>query len=98
VTAELGVGSAGLLSGSGPGGPSEELGPFDPCRCMYQADQPVVLQPRLQSLNDIVTEEVGMLDNISAGADGSTTIEVVAVLVPTLVLLWIILTVTALHK
>jgi hypothetical protein len=65
---------------------------------MYQADQPVVLQPRLQSLNDIVTEEVGMLDNISAGADGSTTIEVVAVLVPTLVLLWIILTVTALHK
>jgi hypothetical protein len=39
-----------------------------------------------------------MLDNISAGADGSTTIEVVAVLVPTLVLLWIILTVTALHK
>jgi hypothetical protein len=33
-----------------------------------------------------------MLDNIFAG------IEVVAVLVPTLVLLWIILTVTALHK
>jgi hypothetical protein len=36
-----------------------------------------------------------MLDYIS---DGSTMFEVVAVLVPALVLLWIILTVTALHK
>jgi hypothetical protein len=39
-----------------------------------------------------------MLNYISAGADGSTILEVVAVLVPALVLLWIILTVTALHK
>jgi hypothetical protein len=39
-----------------------------------------------------------MLDYISALADGSTIIEVIAVLVPALVLLWIILTVTALHK
>jgi hypothetical protein len=39
-----------------------------------------------------------MLDYISARADGSTIFEVVAVLVPALVLLWIILTVTALHK
>jgi hypothetical protein len=39
-----------------------------------------------------------MLDYISAGTDGSTMIEVIAVLVPTLVLLWIVLTVTALHK
>jgi hypothetical protein len=36
-----------------------------------------------------------MLDYIS---DGSTVLEVVAVLVPALMLLWIILTVTALHK
>jgi hypothetical protein len=39
-----------------------------------------------------------MLDYISALADGSTIFEVVAVLVPALVLLWIILTVTALHQ
>jgi hypothetical protein len=39
-----------------------------------------------------------MLNYISAGADGSTVLEVVAVLVPALVLLWIILTVSALHK
>ena len=39
-----------------------------------------------------------MLNYISAGADGSTILEVVAVLVPTLVLLWIVLTVTALHQ
>jgi hypothetical protein len=39
-----------------------------------------------------------MLDHISASADGSTILKVVAVLVPALVLLWIILTVTALHK
>jgi hypothetical protein len=39
-----------------------------------------------------------MLDYISALADGLTIFEVVAVLVPALVLLWIILTVTALHK
>jgi hypothetical protein len=39
-----------------------------------------------------------MLDYISAGVSGSTVLEVVAVLVPALVLLWIILTVIALHK
>jgi hypothetical protein len=39
-----------------------------------------------------------MLDSISAGVDISTAFEIVAVLLPTLVLLWIILTVTALHK
>jgi mannose/fructose/N-acetylgalactosamine-specific phosphotransferase system component IIC len=39
-----------------------------------------------------------MLDYISASADGSTMIEAVAVLMPALVLLWIVLTVTALHK
>jgi hypothetical protein len=38
------------------------------------------------------------LDYISVSADGSTILEVVAVLVPTLALLWIILTVTALHN
>ena len=38
------------------------------------------------------------MDYISAGADGSTVLEVVAVLVPALVLLWIIMTVMALHK
>ena len=39
-----------------------------------------------------------MLNYISAGANGSTIFEVVAVLVPALVLLWIVLTVTSLHK
>jgi hypothetical protein len=39
-----------------------------------------------------------MLDHISAGVDGWTLLNVVAVLVPALVLLWIILTVAALHK
>jgi hypothetical protein len=39
-----------------------------------------------------------MLDYISAGANGSTVLEVVAVLVPALVLLWIVMTVMALHK
>jgi hypothetical protein len=43
-------------------------------------------------------KEVGMLNYISAGANGSTIFEVVAVLVPALVLLWIVLTVTSLHK
>jgi hypothetical protein len=32
------------------------------------------------------------------GADGSTVLEVIAVLVPALVLLWIVMTVMALHK
>jgi len=39
-----------------------------------------------------------MLNYISALANGSTIFEVVAVLVPALVLLWIVLTVTSLHK
>jgi hypothetical protein len=39
-----------------------------------------------------------MLEYISAGVDGWTVIEVAAVLVPALMLLWIILTVSALHK
>jgi hypothetical protein len=39
-----------------------------------------------------------MLDHISAGVDGWTMLEVAAVLLPALVLLWIILTVSALHK
>jgi hypothetical protein len=39
-----------------------------------------------------------MLNYLSAGVNGSTVIEVAAVLVPALVLLWIILTVSALHK
>jgi hypothetical protein len=39
-----------------------------------------------------------MLDYLSAGVNGGTVLEVAAVLVPALVLLSIILTVTALHK
>lgn len=39
-----------------------------------------------------------MLDYLSAGVNGGTVLEVAAVLVPALVLLWIIQTVTALHK
>jgi hypothetical protein len=39
-----------------------------------------------------------MLDHISAGVDGWTLLNVVAVLAPALGLLWIILTVSALHK
>jgi len=39
-----------------------------------------------------------MFDYISAGLNGETVLEVAAVLVPALVLLWIILTVSALHK
>ena len=39
-----------------------------------------------------------MLDYISAGGDGSTALEVAAVLVPALVLIWIFMTVMALHK
>ena len=41
---------------------------------------------------------LGMLDHISAGVDGSTVLEVVAVLVPALALLWIVMTVMALHR
>jgi hypothetical protein len=39
-----------------------------------------------------------MLDYISAGMDGSTALEVIAVFAPALVLLWIVMTVMALHK
>jgi hypothetical protein len=39
-----------------------------------------------------------MLNYLSAGANGSIVIEVAAVLVPAIVLLWIVLTVSALHK
>jgi hypothetical protein len=39
-----------------------------------------------------------MLDYLSAGVNGWTMFEVAAVLVPALVLLWIIVTVSALHK
>lgn len=39
-----------------------------------------------------------MLDYISGGMDGSTVLGVFAVLVPTLMLVWVIVTVTALHR
>jgi hypothetical protein len=39
-----------------------------------------------------------MLDYLSAGVNGGTVLEVVAVLVPARVLLWIILTVSVLDK
>jgi hypothetical protein len=39
-----------------------------------------------------------MLNYVSAGANGSTVLEVAAASVPALVLFWIILTVSALHK
>jgi hypothetical protein len=39
-----------------------------------------------------------MLDYFSAGLNGWTVLEVASVLVPALVLLWIVLTVSALHK
>ena len=49
-------------------------------------------------VSSVSNKGVGMLDYIWAGADGSTVLEVVAVLVPALVLLWIVMTVMALHK
>jgi hypothetical protein len=39
-----------------------------------------------------------MLNNILASPDGWTVLKVVAILVPVLMLFWIIMTVTALHK
>jgi hypothetical protein len=39
-----------------------------------------------------------MFDYISSGVDGWTALEVIAILVPALVLVWIVMTVMALHK
>jgi hypothetical protein len=39
-----------------------------------------------------------MLNNISDNPDGWTVLQIVAILVPVLVLLWIVMTVMALHK
>jgi hypothetical protein len=39
-----------------------------------------------------------MFDYISSSVDGSTALEVIAILVPALLLVWIVMTVMALHK
>jgi ABC-type iron transport system FetAB permease component len=58
---------------------------------MYQANQPVVYQPERFQLRGL-----GMLNYISTSTDGWMTL--VVVLIPTLAFIWIIMTVTALHK
>jgi hypothetical protein len=58
---------------------------------MYQANQPVVYQPERFQLRGL-----GMLNYISTSTDDWMTL--VVVLIPTLAFIWIITTVTALHK
>jgi hypothetical protein len=61
---------------------------------MYRPNRPVVQQPASAP----TSLGIKMLDYISAGVNRSTVLEVAVVLVPASVLLWIILTVSALHK